>query len=473
MKTPSYTKYDNDEKMKPIWRTWWNETYGDEKLVVDVIDRETYNKMKQTWDKFYLDVKAKAESENVIVKDAPSVFYNKNDKLYFMDDGICLIFVWKDAKCSDYLYTQIFQKVCFSEVTKYYVYAEDDWLKIISYDTDWPINVDNLARIYISAYGVIKSQYDVTLEDFDQWLTRNFLEQAIVDGDLDTVKHYHSKGKTFPQMMEFASLIGNLKIVKFFHSVGVECSPDAMDNACTSEHFDVFVYLSSCGYLYTKVTLNYLAENTHDEYIKMLYVQNPDHFNKICFDVSNETYRYLISVIEGMSSKKKELSDENDASSEESSEERIKDMCVADCCNKPIITRDHEFCRYHFLCSMCDTHEDCQLVYKTILCCKCKLVYEDHNKMYMAYIQSRFPSKFQMWCWATEYLNHVNAFEGLRQVASKTNYKDKDISGLHTYATLSEKLCEDVYRNVDSIVMNREIGKDIDIAKAIVTWMIA
>jgi len=517
MKIPLYKKYDGDEEKGSLWREWWDETYGNDNVSVRTMYGPTQAKLLKTWDKIYKkgynimdavntgnieevkelcdhsDRKAcmkavvlatekgyheiakyldshicKKVKKNVIVCDPPYIFYIQNNKMMFRNRRVCLIVVGRSAECPKEAYSQFFCKaVCFPEIKHYYVYVGHDWLKDMSHDSNFPINVygkNKDIQVYMSANGVLKSKYDST--NFDEWLSHNYLEHLIEDGDINYFKFYYSKSRSFPRMMEFASSKGKLETAKFCHSVGMECSPDAMDYACVEGHFDVFIYLSSCGYLYTKKTLNYLVENKYDEYIKMLYAQNPVYFNGICLDVSSDTRKYLLDVVT-----QDDSSDESEFSAE--SEENTSDMCVANSCKELVITRDHEFCKNHFRCSMCHSHHDCYVIYKTILCDNCRPIYKNHYEMYIAYIKSRFPSKFQMWCWAAEYLNRNNAFDGLRQVASRTNYSNKELCDLHSCATLSDKLCEDVYTNVNSIVNNREIGKDIDIAKAVVTWMIA
>ena len=143
---------------------------------------------------------------------------------------------------------------------------------------------------------------EIMTESFLKIKTDNIedtIESSIIRGDLDFIKFLHSKNllennivriekkmvhedhygdnhiysrkKIFTPLLDIASRHGHLDIVKFFHSVGMKCSFDAMDLASLGGHLDVLEFLFSVGKNCTDSALDLASKSGNVQVMKFLY----------------------------------------------------------------------------------------------------------------------------------------------------------------------------------------------------------
>jgi hypothetical protein len=83
--------------------------------------------------------------------------------------------------------------------------------------------------------------------------------------------------------MWIAILYGNINIVKFLHSIGIECNTRMMSEACYKSHLDIIKYFHEIGIEYDKCRFTTAIESNNLNVIKLLY-----ETSKVC--IKNTSY---------------------------------------------------------------------------------------------------------------------------------------------------------------------------------------
>jgi hypothetical protein len=93
--------------------------------------------------------------------------------------------------------------------------------------------------------------------------------ELITNGHLNTLKWYAQKQniRLTNKSMNWASKVGNLKIMKYLYSIGVKPNDNDWDNALNYAHFDIIEYLMTLGY---KISKNSFELTTNMTTIKWL-----------------------------------------------------------------------------------------------------------------------------------------------------------------------------------------------------------
>ena len=89
------------------------------------------------------------------------------------------------------------------------------------------------------------------------------IDNASREGHLEVVKYLHSIGKECTtNAMDYASSRGHIEVVQYLHSIGKECTTRAIDFAGRNGHLEVVKYLHSIG---KKFTMAYVSREVHIE----------------------------------------------------------------------------------------------------------------------------------------------------------------------------------------------------------------
>lgn len=136
---------------------------------------------------------------------------------------------------------------------------------------------------------------------------------AIINGDLDSIKYFHSIGVKFDEIsMNQACINGHLHIIKFFCSIGMECNHWDMIFAAAYNNLDVIKLLYEKNVKYTKHSFLYASKNGYVDVVKYFYMidrniimENIDealddailfgHYNMILF-LNSINYRYSYCI---------------------------------------------------------------------------------------------------------------------------------------------------------------------------------
>jgi len=88
--------------------------------------------------------------------------------------------------------------------------------------------------------------------------------ELITNGHLNTLKWYAQKQniRLTNKSMNWASKVGNLKIMKYLYSIGVKPNDNDWDNALKYAHFNIIEYLMTLGYKVSKNSFEYTTNMT-------------------------------------------------------------------------------------------------------------------------------------------------------------------------------------------------------------------
>jgi ankyrin repeat protein len=141
---------------------------------------------------------------------------------------------------------------------------------------------------------------------------KNILLWAIGHGCLDVVQYFIFKTQVkineyhFGSVaLEYASKLGNLEIVRYLISVGVEANNEAITLACAEGHLEVVKYLVSCGSNFSYrdyYSLRIAHTNNHIEVVNYLKSLGEQYIDKALISASKkynlDIIKHLISLSE-------------------------------------------------------------------------------------------------------------------------------------------------------------------------------
>jgi len=132
--------------------------------------------------------------------------------------------------------------------------------------------------------------------------TPSFMHLASKNGDLELVKHLHEKDVCIANAMDYAAFYGHLEVLKYlYEEVGAEFTTDAMDWAAENGQLEALEYLHSIGAKCTEDAVKMAYKNGELEILKFLYSINvkfpAEIMNKIDkYDLQFEIIKFLKSI---------------------------------------------------------------------------------------------------------------------------------------------------------------------------------
>ena len=138
------------------------------------------------------------------------------------------------------------------------------------------LSINDLKLLNIELKNIFSSgkleQIKYLIEQKEFIWKNEYFDEAASNGHLDVVKFLHSIGKDCTtNAMDDASNYGHIEIVKFLHSIGKDCTTKAMDWASKNGHLEIVKYLHSIGKEYTEWAMDWASENGHLEVVKFLH----------------------------------------------------------------------------------------------------------------------------------------------------------------------------------------------------------
>ena len=111
------------------------------------------------------------------------------------------------------------------------------------------LNIELNEKIIKNIFSSGKLEQIKYLIEQKEFIWKNeYFDEAASNGHLDVVKFLHSIGKDCTtNAMDDASNYGHIEIVKFLHSIGKDCTTKAMDWASENGHLEVVKFLHSIG----------------------------------------------------------------------------------------------------------------------------------------------------------------------------------------------------------------------------------